>query len=233
MTTRKALTKAAQAGFTLIELMVAITIVAMMMTIAWGTTQQTIRAKKHYEKVQERYREVRVAMNKIVRDLSMAYISTNEDQTLMDRRTFFISEPTGDVDSVRFTTFAHQRLYQDANETDQTIVAYYSGPDPDERRQTNLYRRESRRLANEKWDTIPGEADILFAGIEKFELEFWDVQDQEWEDSWNTVSADGKANKVPDRVKIRLTFLDERGKEVTFTTQSRIHLQETIQFFTN
>lgn len=221
------------AGFTLIELMVAITIVAMMMTIAWGTTQQTIRAKKHYEKVQERYREVRVAMNKIVRDLSMAYISTNEDQTLMDRRTFFISEPSGDVDTVRFTTFAHQRLYQDANETDQTVVAYYSGPDPDDRRQTNLYRRESRRLANEKWDTIPGEADILFAGIEKFELEFWDVQDQEWEDAWNTVSADGKANKVPDRVKIRLTFLDERGKEVVFTTQSRIHLQETLQFFTN
>jgi general secretion pathway protein J len=224
---------ARSAGFTLIELMVAITIVSMMMVIAWGTTQETLRAKKYYEKVQERYREVRVAMNTMARDINMAYISSNEDMTLVDRRTFFIGETSGDVASLRFSAWAHTKLYADAHEGDQTIIAYYSCPDPEDRTLKDICRRETHRLANLKYDQIPGESDVLFAGVDKLKFEYWDVQQQTWSDTWSTVAADGKPNKIPDKVRITLTFLDERRQPVTFKTETRIQTQEVVQFFTN
>lgn len=221
------------AGLTLIEILIAVAILSLMMIVAWGTTSETVQAKRHFEKVQERYRGVRAAMTRIQRDLAMAYVSGNEDTTLMDRRTFFIGESSSNIDTLRFSSLAHTALHADANESEQTIIAYYADPDPEDRKLTNLVRRETRVLANEKWDTLPAEADVLFRGITKFKLQYWNVKDKEWEDSWDTTSADGQPNRLPDRVKLTLTFMDERDKEVTFVTQFKVHLSEQLQFYAN
>ena len=44
-------------GFTLVEVLIAISILVLMMVIAWGTATQTMRAKKHFGAQQDRYRE--------------------------------------------------------------------------------------------------------------------------------------------------------------------------------
>ncbi|MBI4509990.1 MAG: prepilin-type N-terminal cleavage/methylation domain-containing protein [Deltaproteobacteria bacterium] len=217
-------------GFTVIEVLVAVAILSLMLIIGWGTTSETIKARKHYEKIQDRYREVRVAMSRLARDLSMAFLSQNEDRNQLEPRTFFVGESSGDADSARFTTLSHTPLFADANESDQAVVSYYVASSRDDRSISHLYRRESRRLANEKPDTLPGEAEVIFTGVVKFKLSYWNAQDREWEDTWSTQSTGGSLPKPPDRVKISLTFLDERGKEVTFITETRVYMQELLSF---
>lgn len=219
----------AQGGFTLIEVMVAMAILAFMMAIAWGTSRQTVKAKKYYEKVQDRYHEARVAMARLSRDLSMAYL-TQVDPNPIDRRTFFVVESASDADTMRFTTFSHQRLYADANESDQTAVAYFTAPDPNDRSRTHLWRRETYRLGYEKFDDLPGEADVLFQDIAKFKLSFWNPQDREWEESFDMKTIDGLRVRTPDRVRVRLTFKDERGEDVTVLSEARVPLREALNF---
>lgn len=224
-------------GFTLIEVMIAVGVLALMMVIAWGTVVQTMRANKHFGAVQDRYREARNALGKMVADIQTAYVSANEDRTQQEPRTFFIGDASGDINSLRFSCFAHTRLYADANESDQTLVAYFSGPDPFIRGQTDLMRRETKRMANpqqgEKWDSVAGETDILFAAASKVKITYFDARDQSWKESWSTQGADSGANRTPDRVKISLSFVDEEGKEITLTTQAKVYMQEMVQFYAN
>ncbi len=224
-------------GFTLIEVMIAVGVLALMMVIAWGTVVQTMRANKHFGAVQDRYREARNALGKMVSDIQTAYISSNEDRTQQEPRTFFIGDASGDINALRFSCFAHTRLYADANESDQTIVAYFSAPDPFIRGQTDVMRRETRRMPSpqqgEKWDNVAGESDILFAGASKMKISYFDSRDQSWKESWSSQGADSGANRTPDRVKISLSFVDEEGKEITLTTQAKVYLQEMLQFYAN
>ena len=231
------MTRGRQEGFTLIEVMIATGVLCLMMVIAWGTVVQTMSANRHFGAVEDRYREARNALGRMVADLEMAYVSGNEDRTQQDPRTFFVGDSGNDVATLRFSAFAHTRLYADANESDQTTIGYASAPDPVNRGQTDLMRRESRRMPipqqGEKWDTVAGETDVLFAGVSKLKLSFFDSKDQSWKESWNTQGVEGGANRVPDRVRISLTFIDEEGKELTLTTQAKIHLQEVLQFYAN
>ena len=94
-------------------------------------------------------------------------------------------------------------------------------------------RRETRRLGNEKFENLRGEADVIFTGIERFKLTYWDAKNQEWKDSWNTQAAEGAANRLPDKIKIVLTFVDENGKDVALTTETRIFMQETLASYVN
>jgi len=222
-------------GFTLVELMVAIAVLAVMMVFAWGSITQSIRAKKVFGAVQDRYREARNALTRIVHDVEMAYISGNEDRTQVETRTFFIGEASGDVQSLRFSAFVHTPLYADANESDQTVVAYFGAADRDNRGPENVIRRENRRMANqgERWDSAPGESEVLFTDVKKLKFTYWDVRASEWKDSWSTQGVEGAAGRVPDRVKVALTFLDENGKEITLSAEARIYLQEALVFFAN
>lgn len=222
-------------GFTLVELMVAIAVLAVMMLFAWGSISQAVRAKRVYTAVQDRYREARNALARIVHDLEMAYLSGNEDRTQLETRTFFVGEASGDVQSVRFSAMTHTPLYADANESDQTVISYYGASDRDNRGTENVIRRENKRMSNqgERWDSAPGESDILFSDVKKLKLTYFDVRANEWKDSWTTQGVEGSAGRVPDRVKVMLTFLDENGKEITLSAEARVYLQEALNFYAN
>jgi general secretion pathway protein J len=220
-------------GFTLLEVMIAVGVMTLMMVVAWGAVVQTMNAKRHFERQQDRFREARAALQRIVSDLETAYISGNEDRTQLETRTFFVGDAAGDVNQLRFSSFANQRLYADANESDQTVVSYYAASDRFDRQRTNLIRRTTRRLGTEKPESLPGEADILFSGIGQLRFTYFDVRDNEWKDSWSTQGVEGSAGRLPDRVKVRMTFNDDDGKEVILTTQAKLPLQEVLQFIAN
>jgi prepilin-type N-terminal cleavage/methylation domain-containing protein len=226
-----------QRGFTLVEVMVSIAILSVMMILAWSTVSQTLAARQRFGAIELRNREARSALARIVRDLEMAYLSGNEDRSQTDTRTYFVGEASGDVQAVRFSAFAHMHLYADATESDQTVIAYFGAPDPVDRRMVDLMRKESRRMSGpaggEKWDALPGETEPIFTGITKLKLAYWDPINQEWKESWNTQSVDQGGMKLPDRVRVQLSYLDENGKEITLTSQARIYMQELLQFYAN
>jgi general secretion pathway protein J len=213
-----------QDGLTLVEIMIAMAIMALMMMLAWSTIKNASDARISFEALEERNHEVRVAMARMVHDLEAAHLSTNEDINLDNRRTMFI----GKSEELRFSTFAHVSLWADANESDQSIVAYYLDDDRQDPSVDNLYRKELRRPSTEPWDREPAELDVLLSHVDKVELEYWNWKDKKWQDSWDSTKADGERNRLPTRVRITFHYKSPRGDELKLSTQARLLLQEAL-----
>jgi type II secretory pathway component PulJ len=214
---------------TLIEVLIAMAILAFMMALAWVTTSSSATAKKRFENVQERNHEIRVAMATMARDISSAYLSGNERSNLDNPRTLLVAKSQTPVDELRFSSLGHRVLWADANESEQTLISYSAEPDRDDPGKSNLIRREARRLSYEPWENEPAEVDILLRDIERVAFEYWNWRENEWQEQWDTTKADGEKGKLPERVRITVTVKNSRGDEIKRTTQARIEMLEKLE----
>jgi prepilin-type N-terminal cleavage/methylation domain-containing protein len=228
-----------QEGFTLVELLVSLAVLSFMMMMAWTTTTGAVFARKNVELSQERDHEIRVAMSRMVCDLSSAYISANEDQGQVDRRTQFVGKSQGSIDELTFSSMAHATLWADANESEQTVITYQAESDLDDSRLTNLIRREKGRPPNDtsRSRDEPEEVDVLLRGVKTVRFEYWDWKEKDWKKQWNSTQADGERGRVPTRVRVtvEIEVEDPEGdkRELKYVTQARIVLQEELKFVTN
>lgn len=216
-----------QAGFALIEVVLAITILAFISVTVWGTFSRTYDIKVRLEAAQERVHTVRVALMRMTRELEMAYLSNHENTLVQQRRTFFTGQG-GAIAELRFSWFGKQRLRADAPEGDTALVAYYGQADPENPGVMNLMRRETRRLQALDPRQIRGDAYILCPDVTSLQLQYYDARLKEWRDKWDTMGADG-VDYLPTHVRIALTVLDERDREVTYVSAARIHMTEKVQ----
>lgn len=223
------MTRRTQTGMTLIEVLIALAMVSFMLIMAWSTTASVADAQRFFEALQERNHEIRVAMNRMAKDLSSAYISGNEDKSLDNRRTLLVSESTSPVDELRFSSLGHMSLWANANESEQTLISYHAVRDREDSGKTNLVRRESRRLSNEPWESEPAEVDLLLRDVERVAFEYFDPRDNEWQEGWDSTGADAENGRLPERVRITVTVRNG-DREVKYTTQARIMMQEELIF---
>jgi len=215
-------------GFTLIEIMLALALMAFVTSLLWGTFAQTAKIKKRVEAAQDRTHTVRVALMRMSREIEMAFRSASDLGTT-ERRTMFSGVAHNDFDELRFSWFGHQRLRADAPEGDTAVVTYLSLPDPEDYGTTNLMRRESKRLEAKDPKLIPAETYILCPAISRLKFAYYDYRQKDWREEWDTTKADGQ-QYMPTMVRIALTIIDETGKAVTFTSIARIHTMETVDY---
>src|SRR5687767_10733697 len=104
-------TRRPQAGMTLLEVMIAIAILVVMMTLAWRTIANTSESKRVFERYAERNHELRMALGRIVRDFEAAYLSLSEDRNASHPRTMFIAKSGSRLPEVRFSTMGHRVLW--------------------------------------------------------------------------------------------------------------------------
>jgi general secretion pathway protein J len=64
-----------QHGFTLIEIMLALALMAFLTSLLWGTFAQTAKVKMRIETAQDRTHTVRVALMRMSREIEMAFVS--------------------------------------------------------------------------------------------------------------------------------------------------------------
>ncbi len=217
------------AGFTLLEVVISVAILLGMATIIWGSFSITANIKERVEEVEDRYHQIRLAMNRMAREISMAYLSKNDQMGTTNPRTLFVGKRETSVDDLMFSNLSHLRMRENAKECDQGLVRYYEAADPEQKNRTNLMRREQHRLGAKR----PGEegpAFVMLEGIEALHFDYFDEQANEWRDSWNTTSADGQADRLPNKVRIKLTLKDEFGEELTFITATRIFMTDPLWF---
>jgi general secretion pathway protein J len=219
-----------QSGMTLMEIMVAVAILAFMMALIWTTLSRTSQTARSYEVSVDRATEMRVGLARVVADLEQAYLSKNEDVNAMDRRTRFTGKDGGDVDELSFSSLSHQVLWAEANESDQTLVTYYAGADRQDSQKTNWLRREQRRLtdAQESSKSMPSEVDIVLRDIEEVDFQYWDWKDQEWKEDWDSTKQDAQKDRLPTRVKVIVKYKDA-GQDNTITTVARLYLTEAVE----
>ncbi|MGZ3445800.1 MAG: PulJ/GspJ family protein [Myxococcaceae bacterium] len=217
-------------GFSLIEVVVAVGITAMIGGLIAVAFQSGYRAKELVEGEADRYRALRTGTDRMVREISAAFVSDHYDtrryRDQNDRPTNFI----GKRDRLLFTSMAHQRLYADAKESDQMVIEYYtkSATGPDGKTQLNLMRREDSIL-DDRMDR-GGNEDVLLEGIKRIDFTYWDSDKKDWVDEWDTRRLE-KKSILPVRVKLSIYAIDETGREARYTTQARIVLNTEIPRF--
>jgi general secretion pathway protein J len=210
------------------EVMVAVGITALMGAAIAGAFQSTFTAKDTIEADADHYRQIRVAMNRMAREIGAAFVSDRYDNKRYrdrnDRPTNFI----GERDQLTFSAFAHQRLYSETKETDQVVIEYVVKPSQEERGRQDLVRRANPLLEGPL--DRGGSEDVLFEGIKRVEFAYWDSEREEWEDAWDT-RRNEFGDKLPTRVRITLVAVDETGKERRYSTQTRVMLNSRLERF--
>lgn len=212
------------------EVMVAVAITAFIGTIVSMAFSTGFRTKELIEGDAERYRMVRVALNRMAREIGSAFVSDRYDpkryRDANDRPTNFV----GEEDRLLFTTMSHQRLYTDSKESDQAVIEYFveNSTEKNARSRQDLKRRVNPTVG-ERMDR-GGTTDVLFENVKKVEFDYWDSERKEWEDEWDTRRPEKKAI-LPTRVRITVFAPDENGKEARYMTQVRIMLNTELTRF--
>jgi general secretion pathway protein J len=211
---------------TLIEVMVAVAVLSMVSMTIWAATSQTARTRDIVEQSHDRLHQVRVAFDMLSRDLSSAFLSMHRSPVEPVHDTIFIARDHGGEDRVDFAAFTHQRRYLDVNESDQCEIAYFVADDPDVSGQQNLVRREAPELDLEPLEG--GQYLILVEDIAEFDLQYFDMAMNEWQDEWDTTEMTDEAGVLPHQVRVRLVVFDRHGEEVVYGTQVGIPMRTPI-----
>ena len=219
-----------QRGLTLIEILVAMAIIAMMVASVWRGFRATIRGVEITEDVQDRYSTIRNAVDRMAGEISTAYLSFNRPPEEVRHFTLFEGRRGIDGSNLTFSSFSHLRMRKDANEGDQTVIQYFVGPDVDDSSRSHLYRRESKRLTGDRPEDFDrfAPAFVMCEDVEGLELRYWDPLTEDWTDEWRTTVVDGQPDRLPPRVEIRLLVRDEDDEIRAFTTQTVLAMQEKV-----
>lgn len=240
----------ATSGFTLLEVLVAVGLLAFVSLLMVQAIRLSFRAREEISRVEELNHGARVALRRMASDISMAYLSNHVNPEEPTTATIF----DGREDRLLFSYLGHERRRRGSRESDQGIVEY------------RLERSDEGRILVRREKSTPdaepdrgGVRETLVAGVKDFRLAYWDEKDEDWKNEWEAVMEDalrsGTAGslspvlapagsammkaaqdkmlegfQLPSRVYVRLVLLDADGNEFPFETQARIHLRLPMNF---
>jgi general secretion pathway protein J len=227
------------AGFTLVEVLVAVAVLAAISALIYGAFAGLKRSKEGIERVGDRYREGRLALAQISRDLQSAYLSLHApiDQSIMVQKTAFIGTRGTPADRVDFNSFSYRRLDRDSHESDQAEISYFGSVNPEQRSVTDLARRVNPRL-----DLNPergGRVDVVATDIDLFDVAYLDPLTGQWSETWHSDQAAAQLNRLPLQVRIVLVLnggaraaADRAQKTIRLETKVPIQIQRPLTFAT-
>jgi general secretion pathway protein J len=227
---RRSRTRGAR-GLTLLEVMVAVAILAMVAMLTYGAFDGLSRGKKGLGRINDRYHQGRAALGRITQELSSAFLSMHQPPTEVQirRLTIFAGSNGIPADRLDFTSFSHRRLVKDARESDQNEISYFGSPDPNVPGKIDLARREATMIDREP--KRGGEVNVLVEDIELFDLKYLDPISGMWTETWDSSQAIGQPGRLPFEVKITLALkTGAESKPITFTTKMQMPMQAPLNF---
>jgi len=216
-------------GFTLIEVMVAMGIMAVIAMMTWASLSNSIAAREILAEKDGVQRGARFVLSRLRRELELAWLSpTTAAQSTF--RTVFVAEDSEPIDSLWFAALSHQRLYRGSRECDQTEITYW-GEDNPEGDNYVLLHREAQRIDHE-----PDQDGVILPlayDVRRLDLRFLDGRNNEWVEEWDSTGVD-YANRLPRAVRVALVLMgpdpdDEEGQiEYPFATTILLQFAEPI-----
>ena len=113
-------------GFTLLEVIIATAVVGLIGVSIYGAVDRSFELKEEVAEYSERYRQAYVALDRMTRELSSAFVSNHVEQGEPRFETLFM----GEDDEIRFTAFSNTVLRAGARQGDQETIAYRLDADP-------------------------------------------------------------------------------------------------------
>ncbi|NOX26052.1 MAG: prepilin-type N-terminal cleavage/methylation domain-containing protein [Deltaproteobacteria bacterium] len=190
------------AGFTLIEVLVALTVAAMVMGMVYGVVRGVSSAKQELEHESDGFHQARVLFGRMSREIRSVYFVADRPETLLrggldDNNNFFLE----------LTTTATSPSLPVAAGISR--VRYEMRADPDIAPPLLL-------LVRQEWALLPGGdagemESRLSNGVYAFRLRFFDGKN--WQDKWDTA----RQGRLPRMIEMYLE-IEVAGKRLPFMT---------------
>ena len=215
-------------GFTLLEILVAMSIVAIVLSTLFATFGDTLENMNHVDSQAEIYQMARIALDRIQQDLECSIILPKNEQiseqepeeNLIDVFSGKNEEITDrDADTVSFLSTTHLSLSDTRAYSGLARISFYVEEIEDEDGFV-LYRSDTpeREQPPEK----KSEGVVLCKNIHSFNLIYYDADGDEFE-NWDSSGGEAK-NRLPARVSIRLAFLDISNPETPYQFETGVAL---------
>ncbi len=208
-------------GFTLMEILIAISIFAVVITTIYTSYTGTFRVVDETESQTEIYRMARIAMERMLEDLESIYIPKRQENPESEENTLHLFQFVGEdreikgmsADSLRFISRAHIKLSGQEQEAGAVEIGYYV-KETDEENHLVLYR--SDRPMPEAAIPIDEETDglVLCEGLASVNFAYYE-ENGEVRESWDSASDELK-DKIPKMVSISMEFLNTLNPEAPF-----------------
>jgi len=215
-----------KSGFTLLELLVAVFISALVLTLVGTSFFQIINAKEKVESQLELIHEARVVFSRIGKDLSSVYPRGKVANSAVSYPyPFFLASIDEQTDNSRieFTSFTRNPL-EFNRESDQAEITYFIAKIEDDESYDEenqifaLIRKENPWFGNDEGGTqYP-----ISERVKKFRLSFQNTKkvkdpllEQEDIEEWD---ASLLAGTLPKAVAVELVLTDDEGLDHTFNT---------------
>jgi len=167
---------------TLIEVMVAVSIMALLGVMTYGIVFTTVRTQEDAMRMQDRFQSGRVALERMRRELTMAFVSLHQSPDKRTRTLF-----RGERDRLVFNSAAHEPTTRHDRQSDQMEVEYRL-----QRVRGQDFQALVRR-AKYVIDDQPmrgGREEILVEGVKSIQFEFFDKDRESWKRSWDVTIDD-------------------------------------------
>lgn len=186
----------ASAGFTLVEVLIAVSIMAAISVVVWASISNMFETRDFLEERYERFQMVRLSMNRMATELGGSYLAgpahggeplpgepedlSNEDPEDERGAKRDMREPVqfgmiGRADRVDFTSLAHIRTLDGERASYHSEIGYFvrRGFAEDGRPVQQLMRRHDTTLD----DNIQrgGSVYLMVPEIESIKFEYWDA----------------------------------------------------------
>ena len=216
----------ARQGFTLLELIVAIVILVIAMSIAFEAFTGTTRGWKRGTEVADDIKHGDFAMTQLVSALNSMLYFYNPRKTYafkLEKDTAATGLP-GDI--VSFVTVSGAFMPADS--------PYFKGPhrirlfvDEDEYGEPALFALAMPSIADEEEfeEEFDAEPRLVSREVSGLEVMIWDEENETWTDEWE------QDNAVPERIEVRLyiSSKDPNEEPIVFTRLIEIPVFESMQ----
>jgi general secretion pathway protein J len=167
-------------GMTLIEVMVASALWVLTGSLVAGIMWSTVTTQQGILDLQGRYHAGRVALDRLRKELTTAFVSLHQSEDKRTRTIFL-----GETNRITFNTSSHEPMRRNARQSDQLEVEYRVGNARNHRGEVvrGLIRRVKYHI-----DDRPGRGgreELLVEGVRSLEFEYFDKYRERWARDWD------------------------------------------------
>ncbi len=197
-------------GFTLVEVLVAILIVAVVLSTIYASYSGTFKITKSSEYAEKVYDMMRITADRMIQDMESLTPQKNSYEL-----TLSASEAASDSGQLEFISSAGLS-YTDGRSTANARIRYYLTKDS-EGEGYSLWRSDSASINTYKEGSAP-KGFLLCNRLKSIRYTMFDQSGMQYE-TWSSV---GSSGKIPASVLIRFEFLNENPNNEPYRFMTRI-----------
>ena len=200
---QKPSSRSAEAGFTLLEIMLSMGILASMSVFAITAISNQLEIRNKLAGTNESQHGLNSAMSHVFEDVRHAYVLSKADSVAANVSSRPVKPGfVGKNETLYFSAQNFNSLAANSPESNLAMVRYYIREDAKDPSKKMLVRVVDTTFKESIERAGVGDEQVLLRDLKDFKVTYWNGQD--WAQEWDTNSGD-TSGKMPKMVKIKIT----------------------------